>query len=152
MSTTTTARVLGLTIALLAVGLGATAATASAQNDDTTVTHQRYVGALSTPQNLPVQHKMAVCGPGANVGGLCDEPVPTETNLAIRVHDTVLGGIPFHWQSTDADGEAGECPGGHSVSHATLNVPPGCGFVDVYVGAPATVGTITIEEADAVII
>lgn len=143
-------RALGLAIILVTVGLVGMAGTAAA--DDDVVTHQRYVAGTSTPQNLPVQHRTHACTGEVNVGGICDEPVPTETNLVILVDDSVLGRIPFHWQSTNADGEVGDCPGGHSVGETTLNVPPDCAHVDVYTGAPATEGTITIKEDEVVII
>jgi hypothetical protein len=142
---------LGLTIALLGVGLVATAGTAVAGGDDV-VTQQEYVAGLSTRQDLPVQQWTNACTDEANVGGLCEEPVPTETNLVVLVDDRALDRVPFHWQALNADGEMANCPHGHSVGEDPLSLPPGCPNVDVYVNAPATQGQITIKHGDVVIL
>lgn len=147
----TPATALSLTIALLTVGLAATAGTAAAGSEDPIV-QEDYIAATSTAQNMPVQHQMSACASDVNVGGLCEEPVPTETNLVVLVDDAALGRVPFHWQGVTADGETDPCPHGHSLGEDTMVLPPGCPTVDVYIGAPATTGTITIKEGGFVII
>jgi hypothetical protein len=149
-------RCLELVLAIALVGLVLPAGAVASEEP---YVEERYVGGASTSNSMPVpEHQtFTVCTDEAKVGGICEEPVPTQTNLVVLVDDDVLDRVPFHWQATDGDGNEDGCPGGHTIGEDTLNLPAECTHIDAAEGCqafadvdPVPGGEIPLSEGDLV--